>query len=116
MNIDVFLTQLRSKPESISFNQTMELINQQFDYTPSRFSNGPELINEAGTNEGSCKIFSFAQLMQLDVNETLQCFGDYYREEVLKQPEANNHGNIRAFIVNGWDGIRFDHPALKAKV
>ena len=115
MKIEQFLEQLKQQPESIEFEQTIAVISEHFDYSPQRFSNGPSVINEASTNEGSCKIFAFAQLMNLDVESTLQCFGRFYREEVLQQPDADNHGNIRAFIKHGWDGVKFDQPALVAK-
>ena len=115
MNIEQFLEQLKQQPESIEFDQTIEVINQNFDYTPQRFNNGPDVINEAGTNEGSCKIFAFAKLMELDKDSTLQCFGKFYREEVLQQPDADNHGNIRAFMEHCWEGIQFDQPALSKK-
>tara|TARA_B110000902_G_scaffold229602_1_gene270507 strand:+ start:1101 stop:1448 length:348 start_codon:yes stop_codon:yes gene_type:complete len=112
MTIEQFLEQLTSAPNSIEFNQLMELIEQHYQYTAASFRNGPEVYNKAGTNEGSCKIFAFAQLEGLSQSATLACFGSFYREEVLAQPEANNHGNIRAFIKFGWDGIDFDGVAL----
>ncbi|WP_101760377.1 HopJ type III effector protein [Oceanicoccus sp. KOV_DT_Chl] len=112
MSIEHFLKQLQQHPDSIEFDQTMNVIGQHFDYSPSRFTNGPTVINEAGTNEGSCKIFAFAQLMNLDQSSTLACFGKFYREEVLQQPNADNHGNIRAFMQYGWEGIHFHTTVL----
>jgi|TARA_B110000977_G_C10616656_1_gene314474 hypothetical protein len=112
MTLENFFKQLANTPESIEFKQVMDLIEQYYEYSPASFRNGPELYNEAGTNEGSCKIFAFAQLEGLSQNETLACFGKFYREEVLEQPDANNHGNIRAFIKFGWNGIQFDGIAL----
>jgi hypothetical protein len=90
----------------------MELIELHYQYTAASFRNGPEVYNEAGTNEGSCKIFAFAQLEGLSKNHTLACFGTFYRVEVLEQPEADNHGNIRAFMQFGWEGIEFDQAPL----
>ena len=49
----------------------------------------------------------------LSVENTLACFGAYYRDEVLKQPDADNHGNIRSFMRTGWDGISFVKMPLK---
>ena len=115
MSIEHFLKQLSQRPDSIEFDQTMNMINQHFDYSPARFCNGPEVVNEAGTNEGSCKIFAFAKLMQLSEEATLACFGAFYRVEVLQQPEASNHGNIRAFMQYGWNGIQFDRDPLLQK-
>jgi hypothetical protein len=34
---------------------------------------------------------------------------------VLKHPEATDHQNIRNFMKTGWEGIRFEGEALKAK-
>ncbi|MGH8558319.1 MAG: HopJ type III effector protein [Methylococcales bacterium] len=39
--------------------------------------------NDAGTNEGSCKIFFFALLHGLEKDKTLKLFGDYYRIDIL---------------------------------
>ncbi len=102
---------LKTNPESIEFQQVMETIDQDYNYTPARFTNG-EVVNESGTNEGSCKIFAFGQLNLLNEHETLACFGTYYRNDVLQNPDGSNHANIRSFITHGWDGIKFDSAAL----
>jgi hypothetical protein len=115
MSIEDFIEQLRQHPESIEFDQTINIINQYFSYSPTEFSNGPNIINIAGSNEGSCKIFAFAQIMNLKESSTLACFGRFYREEVLQQPDAENHGNIRAFMQYGWAGIIFSETALHKK-
>ena len=50
---------LSSTPEKIEFDQVMQLIEENYVYTPTRFTNGhgdAQVINEAGSNEGSCKI------------------------------------------------------------
>jgi hypothetical protein len=47
--------------------------------------------------------------------ETLACFGAYYFEEVLGDPEGTNHQNIRNFIKTGWLGIQFEGEALTLK-
>lgn len=65
------------------------------------------LINEAGRNEGSCKISALARLHGLDQSQTLALFGDYYRKDVLENPTGNDHQNIRNFMRDGWDGIVF---------
>ncbi len=114
MHIEDFLSKLRSNPESIAFTDTIEVIDANYNFTPVRFTNGTAL-NEAGTNSGSCKLFSFAKLQGLSKEETLACFGDYYRVDVLQHPEATNHANIRNFMVTGWEGISFDAVALQQK-
>ena len=115
MTLEQFISQLTTAPNSIEFKQVMELIEQHYEYSPASFRNGPEVFNEAGANEGSCKIFAFAQLEGLSENDTLACFGAFYRDDVLGQPDADNHGNIRAFMQSGWDGIAFDGAALVKK-
>lgn len=96
----------------------MQVIEDNYIYTPSRFTNGngsSQVTNEAGSNEGSCKIFSFAQLNNLNRKQTLACFGKFYRHDVLEYPDNNDHANIRNFIEYGWNGIHFDAIALAEK-
>ncbi len=114
MQIDQFLQSLKNSPESLSFQDTMAVIDANFNFTPTAFRNG-ETFNEAGQNNGSCKLFSFAQLQQFSQQETLACFGDFYRKDVLQHPDAQDHQNIRNFIKFGWDGIEFQGQALAAK-
>lgn len=111
MQLSDFLTKLEQAPESIGFQDTIALIEAHYQFTPTAFRNG-ELVNEAGQNSGSCKLFSFARLHQLSKEKTLQCFGDYYRRDVLEHPDAQDHQNIRNFIRFGWDGIEFSADAL----
>ncbi len=96
----------------------MAIINQHYQYTPTTFSNGLGdniVINKAGTNEGSCKIFAFAQLHQLNPAQTLNLFGNFY-QDVLNDPEGDSHQNIRNFMQSAWEGIKFNTPnTLKPK-
>jgi len=96
---------------SIEFTDVMEIIAAQYDYSPTAFTNG-SIVNEAGTNEGSCKIFYFAKLNALSEQTTLALFGQYYRVDVLQNPDGTDHGNIRNFIKSGWQGVTFDAVAL----
>lgn len=114
MRIDHFLDTLRNHPETIAFTDTIAVIDANYEFTPVRFTNG-NAVNEAGTNSGSCKLFSFAKLQQLSKEETLACFGAYYRQDVLEHPEATDHANIRNFMAKGWEGISFDAEALQPK-
>jgi hypothetical protein len=54
-------------------------------------------------------------LQNLSKDETLACFGAFYFEEVLGDPNGTNHQNIRNFINLGWDGIQFEGNALELK-
>ena len=112
MTLANFLTQIEQQEKSIEFEQVMQVIKGNYHYQPALFTNG-DLVNEAGTNEGSCKIFYFAQLNKLDPQQTLACFGRYYREDVLANPTGSDHGNIRNFVKTGWQGIEFTSVALK---
>lgn len=114
MNIPTFLEKLKQTPEAITFPETIEVIEANYDFTPTAFQNG-NTHNAAGTNSGSCKLFAFAQLQNLSQDETLACFGAFYRDEVLGEPEGTNHQNIRNFMVHGWNGIQFEGEALASK-
>jgi hypothetical protein len=114
MQLNEFLTKVQVSPESIKFEDTMAVVEAEYLYTPISFTNGA-MLNQAGENEGSCKIFAFASLHKFTKAQTLECFGQYYRNDVLKNPAGDNHQNIRNFMQTGWDGIAFDGDALVAK-
>ena len=114
MSLTTFLETLKSNPETIEFQDTMNVIEQLYTFRETAFSNGA-LRNEAGQNNGSCKLFAFAKLQGLSASETLACFGHYYREDVLAHPEGSDHQNIRNFMQSGWDGIEFEAAALQEK-
>merc|ERR1712118_370602 len=98
----------------VDFEQTMAAIEDGFDYSPVAFSCGT-VESTTEQNQGSAKIFSFAKLNKLDNATTLELFGRYYREDVLKNADGTDHGNIRNFMKTGWDGVSFpDGLALKA--
>lgn len=113
MNLNDFLKKLNDTPGSIDFTDTIAVIDALYDFTPSTFQNG-EQLNAAGQNNGSCKLFSFARLHKLSKEQTLHCFGNYYRD-VLNTPTGTDHANIRNFMKYGWDGIEFDGTPLKPK-
>lgn len=109
-----FFQILETAPDSLAFNDTLAVIDAHYNFTPTAFRNG-ELQNEAGQNNGSCKVFSFAKLLNLPPEQTLHCFGAYYRDDVLKHPQGTDHQNIRNFLKTGWDGIAFQGSALTPK-
>ncbi|MDW6004876.1 HopJ type III effector protein [Vibrio mangrovi] len=114
MTLNELLEVIRHSPEKVDFFEVINVIDTHYDFTPTRFTNG-ELVSEAHENQGSCKIFSFAGIHQLNPDETLACFGDFYRQDVLAHPENQDHQNIRNFIRTGWEGIQFEGEALQAK-
>lgn len=111
MTTHSLLETLKTQPETVTFQQVMEVIEQEYEYSPQSFTNG-ELINQENQNAGSCKIFSFAKLNKLDEQQTLHCFGDFYRADVLQNPNGDDHQNIRNFMKSGWSGIKFEQLAL----
>ncbi len=114
MLVNDLIQQVQSNPDTVEFKDVIACIEKHYEYTPSRFTNG-DAVNEAGTNEGSCKIFAFAKLNDLDQDATLNLFGDFYREDVLQNPKGEDHANIRNFMKSGWDAIAFDAEALAIK-
>ncbi len=117
MNLNIFLQKIHHL-HAINFDETMAVIAEHYHYQPTAFSNGigaDKLTSAAGTNEGSCKIFAFAQLHRLTPEQTLNLFGGYYHLDVLQNPSGTDHQNIRLFIKYGWDGICFQNCALTAK-
>ena len=111
MNVSEFLNKLKLEGKSVSFQDTIAVIDANYSFTPTAFSNGNQ-INKAGENNGSCKIFAFAKLNQLTELQTLSCFGSYYHEDVLQNPDGTDHQNIRNFMEFGWNGIHFESEAL----
>jgi hypothetical protein len=114
MQLDAFLTKLTTTPEQISFAETIATIDANYEFTPTAFRNG-ELENAAGQNSGSCKLLSLATLHNLSPVQTLHCFGEYYRTDVLQHPDATDHQNIRNLIRFGLEGVRFEGVALTLK-
>lgn len=111
--LDDFFIQLSIEPDTISFSQTIDVIEHHYLFTPVAFTNGSQQ-NAAGENSGSCKILAFGLLHQLSEPQTLQLFGEYYRQ-VMATPTATDHQNIRNFIRTGWAEVAFSAPALTAK-
>jgi hypothetical protein len=56
MSVNDLIFQLHTAPTNIEFEQTMQIISQFYDYTPTNFTNRV-LVNEAGSNESSCNFF-----------------------------------------------------------
>ncbi|WP_396602508.1 HopJ type III effector protein [Algibacter sp. R77976] len=114
MNIEAFNKKLKENPTQIDFSETMSVIEENYNFTPTAFINGT-LENEAGQNSGSCKLFAFAKIQNLSKEATLACFGQYYFDEVLKDPNGTGHQNIRNFMKTGFDGLSFKGTPLTEK-
>lgn len=101
------------KDNSLSFKEVIEFIETYYQHQPTAFKNG-ELQNEATQNQGSAKVFTFAQLNNLSKEDTLYLFAEHY-QSVLSNPSGTDHQNIRQFMIHGWPGIVFEGQALLAK-
>lgn len=101
------------KDNSVSFKEVIEFIETYYTHQPTAFKNG-EAYNEATQNQGSAKVFSFAQLNNLSKEDTLYLFAEHY-QSVLNTPSGTDHQNIRQFMTHGWSGIAFEGQALVAK-
>ncbi|KJD34007.1 type III effector [Tamlana nanhaiensis] len=114
MTIDTFTTKLKNNSKAIAFSETMETIEANYNFTPTAFTNG-DLHNEAGQNSGSCKLFAFAKKQNFSKAETLACFGQFYFDEVLNDPDGTGHQNIRNFMKTGFEGLTFEGEVLVEK-
>lgn len=114
MSLEEFLKKLNTSPNLIDFKDTISVIDAEYTYTPVSFTNG-EVNNQASENEGSCKLLFFAKLHQIPKQQTLACFGSYYRDDVLNNPFGEDHQNIRNFMLSGWQGVEFQGEALVKK-
>jgi hypothetical protein len=101
------------KNNSLPFKEVIEFIDAYYNHQPTAFKNGAQ-HNEANQNQGSAKVFTFAQLNKLDKTDTLCLFAEHY-QSVLKSPDGIDHQNIRQFMIHGWPGIAFEGQALSAK-
>jgi len=114
MTLDLFIEKLKNTPENIVFANTTSTIDAKYNFTPTAFKNGT-LENGVGENSGSCKLFAFAKLENLTKEETLACFGQYYFDDVLKDPNGTGHQNIRNFMKTGFEGLSFEGTPLTEK-
>lgn len=101
------------KDDSLPFKEVIEFIETYYVHQPTAFKNGA-LHNEITQNQGSAKVFTFAQLNKLDKGDTLYLFAEHY-QSVLSNPDGADHQNIRQFMIHGWAGIVFEGQALRAK-
>ncbi|NMH89095.1 HopJ type III effector protein [Flavivirga algicola] len=114
MTIELFKDKLKNAPESIAFSETMDIIETNYHFSPTAFTNGT-LQNKSGENSGSCKLFAFAKAQGLTKEETLACFGKFYFDDVLNDPNGTGHQNIRNFIKTGFKGLSFNEEPLNKK-
>ncbi len=102
------------KANTINFNHVIEFIEARYQHINTAFKNG-DAYNQATQNQGSAKVFAFANLHQLSAPNTLYLFAEHY-QAVLSSPTATDHQNIRQFMLCGWEGIAFEGEVLVEKV
>jgi len=98
---------------STSFAEVISFIETYYQHQPTAFKNGGA-YNEATQNQGSARVFAFAELNNLNKEDTLYLFAEHNRS-VLANPDATDHQNIRQFMAHGWPGIVFEGEALVLK-
>lgn len=113
MDFDAFLTKLNASPADCCFVDILAAIDNDFSLTPCRFHNGP-LVNEAGSNLGSLRVFALAKRLGLSDPQCLALFAEHYRQ-VLATPTGQDHANIRQFMRTGLAGVQFDGEPLSAR-
>jgi hypothetical protein len=103
----------RSKDNSLTFKEVIAFIETYYQHQPAAFKNGA-VYNEATQNQGSARVFAFAQQNDLSKEDTLYLFAEHY-QSVLNTPDGTDHQNIRQFMIHGWPGIAIEGQALFAK-
>lgn len=101
------------KEGTSTFSEVLEFIADHYLHQPTAFKNG-DIYNEATQNQGSARVFAFAQINNLTAADTLYLFAEHYRA-VLESPDGTDHQNIRQFMAHGWTGIAFEGEALAPK-
>jgi hypothetical protein len=113
MNEQLLTLIKKLKDNSLPFKEVIEFIETGYQHQPTAFKNG-ETYNEATQNQGSARVFAFAQLNNLNEEDTLYLFAEHY-QSLLNNPNGTDHKNIRQFMTHGWPGIVFEGQALLAK-
>jgi len=101
------------KNNKTQFSEVISFIDENYNHTATAFKNG-EAYNESNQNQGSAKVFTFAKINGITKEDTLSLFAEHY-QSVLNTPIATDHQNIRQFMKNGWEGLKFEGEALVAK-
>lgn len=110
---EVFNANLEMDGSDIMFADVIEMIDRNYETGLLEFKNG-DILNKQGENEGSAKVLSYAALSNLDKETTLKLWGEYYRD-VVKNPDGDDHQNIRNFMKNGWEGVPFENGIALTK-
>jgi hypothetical protein len=110
---ELFNANLEMSGDDVTFEEVIELIDEHYETGLLEFKNG-DIVNGQGENVGSAQVLSYAALADLDKETTLKLWGQYYRD-VLKNPDGNDHQNIRNFMKTGWEGVPFENGIALTK-
>ena len=86
MTIPEFKTKLKTTPTAITFKETMQVIEDHYNFNPTAFTNG-DTINKVGENYPT----------------------------VLEDKNSTSHQNIRNFMQTDFKGLSFENEALTLK-
>ena len=94
------------------FSDVLAYIEARYQHTPTAFQNGAQ-HNAATENQGSAKVF-FCQVTRFRPSTNFKFICRALRI-CIGYPRGNDHQNIRQFMQNGWDGVKFEGQALTEK-
>jgi len=106
-SLELFLANMEMDANGFTFEEFIEEIDAVYEQGGVVWSNGASNWTEE-ENVGSCKLLSFAAIAELSKDDTLKLWAQYYRD-VLATPDSTDHINIRTFMAQGWDGVKFDN-------
>ena len=112
--LEDLVAHLCEAPNTIEFGEVITLIDNTFFFSPTAFENGA-IKNLENQNNGSCKLLALGQYLKLSNEQTLALFGSFYRDDVLKNPNGEDHANIRNFMQTGHAGVTFEQFPLVLK-
>jgi hypothetical protein len=101
------------KDNKLAFSDVIKFIETYYQHQPTAFKNG-DVYNQSTQNQGSAKVLAFAQINDLNKEDTLDLFAEHY-QSVLNHPDGTDHQNIRQFMLHGWSGVVFDGQVLLIK-
>ena len=106
MTLEQLIKKLDNDSSNIEFKEVMAVISDRYHYQATQFTNGlssTKVINAAGSNEGSCKIFAFAQM-----NFQLISYSDQFPEgfgQKSREFVASRFDKAMQHIITAENGI-----------
>lgn len=101
---------MESKIERPRLESTIDSIKSMWDFIPQGFIVGNQ-TNEPGLNEASLLILAYADMYDLPLEKILIMFGEAY-DEVVADPDGDNHLNVRSLMANGMTAFFPSHDEV----